>query len=86
MGLVIFLMQDRGRLAICEVGIHRGANREARHQPPAAHDVEHSEFLGDADGQIVEAQAVAEGQTFFLTRVRTTVYRGEHSRPLTAQA
>ena len=54
MRLVVFLAQQRRRLAITEVGVHRGADREARDQAPAAEHVEHREFFGDTNRRIVQ--------------------------------
>ena len=58
--LVVLLANRRGNFAVAEVGIHRGADREAGDQAPARNHVEHREFLGDANRRIVKRDRVAE--------------------------
>ena len=53
MRLGVFLPGQGRDLAVAEVGVHRGADREAGHQPAAADAVEHGELLGHAHRRAV---------------------------------
>ena len=58
--LGVLLAGQRRDGAVGVVGVHRGADREARDQPPARQHVEHGELLGHAQRRIVERDRVAE--------------------------
>ena len=60
MRLVVFLPRQGRDGAVAEIGIHRRADRESGHQPPAGNAVEHGEFLGHADRRIVQRDRIAE--------------------------
>jgi hypothetical protein len=57
---VVFLAQRGGDFAVAEVGVHRGADREARAQTPTRHHIEHREFLGDANRGIIQRDGIAQ--------------------------
>ena len=59
-GLVVLLAGQRGDLPVGEVGVHRGAHREARHQPAAAQAVEHGELLGHPVRRVVQGDRIAD--------------------------
>ena len=46
--------------AVAVVGVHRGADGKARHQPAAADAVQHGELLGDPHRRIIEGDGVAQ--------------------------
>ena len=56
----IFLAQQRRGFAVTEVGVHRGADRKAGDQAPAAEHVEHREFLGHPNRRIVQRDRIAQ--------------------------
>src|SRR5262249_62073915 len=53
--LTITLAMLHRRDAIAEVDIHRTAERQAGHQPPAPDAVEHAVFFGDSNRPVVGA-------------------------------
>ena len=66
--LVVLLAQAGGGRAVCVVGVHGGADGEASDEPPAADAVEHGELLRDAQGRVVEREAVAENDNRGVAR------------------
>lgn len=48
-----------GVLTVGEAGVHRGADRKARDQPPTRDAIEHRHLLGNTRGRVVEGGRVA---------------------------
>ena len=59
MRLEIALAQLARVLAVRIAGVHRRADREARHEPPARDAVDHRHLFRDAHGRVVERERVA---------------------------
>ena len=59
-GLAVLVAGQGRDLAVAEIGVHRRADGEARHEASAGDDVEHGELLGHADGRVVERDGVAD--------------------------
>ena len=58
--LGIFLARQRRDRAVGVVGVHRGADRKARHQTAARQHVEHGHLLGNPQRRIVERDRITQ--------------------------